>query len=70
MSLTPILSTYEDIGGVHSMQSRYSAKIKRYEICNLRKKVLGKRVPIGKYSKGKSTMRRILVERFRELGGT
>ena len=33
MSLTPVLSTDEDIGGVHSMQSRYSAEVKRYGIC-------------------------------------
>ena len=33
MSLTPVLSTDEDIGGIPCMQSRYSAKIKRYEIC-------------------------------------
>ena len=33
MSLTPVSSSYEDIGGVPSMQSCYSAGMKRCGIC-------------------------------------
>ena len=33
MSLTPVSSSYEDIGGVPSMQSSYSAGMKRCGIC-------------------------------------
>ena len=33
MSLTPVSSSYEDIGGVPSMQSYYSAGMKRCGIC-------------------------------------
>ena len=33
MSLTPVSSSYEDIGGVPSMQSCYSARMKRCGIC-------------------------------------
>ena len=33
MSLTPVSFSYEDIGGVPSMQSCYSARMKRCGIC-------------------------------------
>ena len=33
MSLTPVSSSYEDIGGVPSMQSCYSAGMKRCGMC-------------------------------------
>ena len=33
MSLTPVSSSDEDIGGVRSMQSSYSAGMKRCGIC-------------------------------------
>ena len=38
MSLTPVSSSYEDIGGVPSMQSCYSAGMKRCGICHGREK--------------------------------
>ena len=33
MSLTPVSSLEKDIGGVPSMQSSYSAEMRRYGIC-------------------------------------
>ena len=58
MSLTPVLSTDEDIGGVYSMQSRYSAKIKRYGTCMEKRGVHCIEV---RRSKSEETLFRLLI---------
>ena len=42
MSLTPVSSSDKDIGGVPSMQSSYSAEMRRYGICMEERSVIVK----------------------------
>ena len=61
MSLTPVLSSYEDIGGVPSMQSCYSAGMKRCGIC------MEERSPLWvRRSKSEETLCRLLITMVEE----
>jgi hypothetical protein len=56
MSLTPVSSSYEDIGGVPPMKSCYSAGMKRCGIC------MEERSPLWvRRSKSKETLCRLLI---------
>ena len=61
MSLTPVSSSFEDIGGVPSMQSCYSAGMKRCGIC------LEERSPLWvRRSKSEETFCRLLITMVEE----
>ena len=61
MSLTPVSSSYEDIGGVPSMQSCYSAGMKRCGIC------MEERSPLWvRRSKSEETLCRLLITMVEE----
>ena len=61
MSLTPVSSSYEDIGGVPSLQSCYSAGMKRCGIC------MEERSPLWvRRSKSKETLCRLLITMVEE----
>ena len=57
MSLTPVSSSNKDIGGVPSIQSSYSAEMKRYGICMEERSVHCKCVGL----KYKETLCRLLI---------
>ena len=61
MSLTPVSSSYEDIGGVPSMQSCYSAGMKRCGMC------MEERSPLWvRRSKSEETLCRLLITMVEE----